>query len=345
MSIIKKISESYKVQKLIRSVKKKIQKTQDCIDARPIKEELPRFDELSFKEKVESLDNGTFKNKLLSFLEDGYLVVEQSVSAAVVDNAVTAFYNWKERNASKMLPEFYKYNGLLERVMTIHSAIPEFKALFAENTSLSYQDFLFPQETVLLTSLFFEVGSEQDIHRDEPLFWTQPAHYYFGTWLALEDTDASNGPLIVIPGSHKINPNLINRLKIANQKYDDLKKIDPADSFLWENYQKEIQNLCEANGLSKKEVHVKKGDTIIWHPLLAHGGAAVKDQHRTRLSFVMHTIPYEVPVFGTNIFFNPGEKVKIKARLQYEVLNNRKMVYHNYLRIAGRTDFDFSNFK
>jgi phytanoyl-CoA hydroxylase len=345
MSIIKKINQSYRIQKLVRSVKKKIQKAQDRIDAKPIKEELPRFDELSFKKKVESLDNGTFKNNLLSFLEDGYLVVEQSVGADVVDNAVIAFYNWKKRNASKMLPEFYKYNERLDRVSTIHSAIPECKALFAENTSLPYLDFLFGQETVLLTSLFFEVGSEQDIHRDEPLFWTQPAHYYFGTWLALEDTDANNGPLIVIPGSHKINPNLIDKLKIANQKYDDLKKIDPADSFLWENYQKEIQNLCVASGLSKKEVHVKKGDTIIWHPLLAHGGAAVKDQQRTRLSFVMHTIPYEVPIFGMKIFFNPAEKVRTKARLRYETLNNRKMVYHNYLRISNRTDFDFSKFK
>lgn len=342
---MKSLTNSYRFRKTVKSLKKKIHAVQDKLEAKPIKEQLPYFDSQAFRNKVDALDSGIFKDKLLGFLEDGYMVVEQSVSAKIIDNAVAAFYEWKQRNASKMLPEFYKYNKHLDRVMNIQSAIPSFKAFFAENSSLSYQDFLFQRETVMLTSLFFEVGSEQDIHRDEPLFWTQPAHYYFGTWLALEDTDSNNGPLIVIPGSHKINPALIDKLKIAGQKYDDLKKIDPLDSFLWENYQKEVQQLCQTNGLTRKEVHVKKGDTIIWHPLLAHGGASVKDQQRTRLSFVMHTVPHEVPVFGIKVFFNPAEKVKTKARLTYENINNRKLVYHDYLRIAGRTDVDFSNFK
>ena len=61
-------------------------------------------------------------------------------------------------------------------------------------------------ETALYTSLLFERGSQQKLHRDSPLFVTRPEGCYLGVWAALEDTDGENGPLLVVPGSHRLPP-------------------------------------------------------------------------------------------------------------------------------------------
>lgn len=241
-----------------------------------------------------------------------------------LNNAINDFHAWKEWNKTKFLDSFYNTDGNnLKRVLNIQNVLPSFKQLVYNNKALKHQDFLFQNATSLYSSLFFEIVSAQEIHRDEPYFWTQPAHSYFGTWLALEDTYDNNGPLIVIPGSHKLNPLMIDKIKIAHQKYDDLKKINYLDEGLWNEYQREIKKLCFGNGLQLKEVYVKKGDTIIWHSLLAHGGAKIKYATRTRLSFVFHTTPHDTPVTQINTFFNPEAMVKMKAGYKYESQNGR----------------------
>jgi ectoine hydroxylase-related dioxygenase (phytanoyl-CoA dioxygenase family) len=93
---------------------------------------------------------------------------------------------------------------------------------------------VFEKRTCLHSSLFFEVGSAQDIHRDIPLFWTNPANSYFGTWLALEDTDADNGPLLVVKGSHKLP--LLDRAKITSEVYSNFNDIKDIDDDLWNIY-------------------------------------------------------------------------------------------------------------
>jgi ectoine hydroxylase-related dioxygenase (phytanoyl-CoA dioxygenase family) len=94
-------------------------------------------------------------------------------------------------------------------------------------------------------------------------------------------------------------------------------------------------------GLFAEEVYVEKGDTIIWHPLLAHGGAKYKDLSRTRLSFVVHTTPDNVPVFHTDVFFNPGKKVQ-KFKDAYRKVGDRNVSYGK-LSIGHKDDFDFGS--
>lgn len=310
-----------------------------------IEEKLPVFDQKEFKDLVEKLEEGAFKKNILFFIQNGYVIINNSVSTERIDNAVNEFNSWKQRNGHKFLDTFFKTGNLLDRVINIQSNLPAFKELFAFNSSLEYQDFLFQTKTCFYTSLFFEIGSAQDIHRDEPYFWTQPAHNYFGTWLALEDTDETNGPLIVVPGSHKLVPELIDKMKIVNDKYPDLEKINPSDMELWFGYQSELQKLCTENGLEIIEVHVKKGDTIIWHPLLAHGGAQIKDAKKTRMSFVVHTTPHDIPVFGLDVFYNPDKEVKLNSGFSYETINGREIPIHGGMNIGHKDNFDYSTLK
>lgn len=305
-----------------------------------IKEQKARFETRGFLEKTRRLEDPFLREHALNVIERGFTVVPASCSSEHVDAAAQSFLDWKQRNSSRFLPTFYKFDDKLDRIVCLHATLPEFQPLFTKNRSLLVQDYLFQDETVLYTSLFFEVGSAQDIHRDIPLFWTKPANMYFGTWVALEDTDSGNGPLLVIPGSHRLP--LLDRDAIAREKYTDLTQIEDMDTALWDKYQGQIAQISREQGLAVEEVHVRKGDTIIWHPLLAHGGAAIADRGRTRLSFVVHTTPRNVPVFHTDVFFNINRRVSNKARTTYDEVDGRQLMRSTMTVGHSHKDFDFA---
>jgi phytanoyl-CoA hydroxylase len=127
---------------------------------------------------------------------------------------------------------------------------------------------------------------------------------------------------------------------MATSIYDDMGDIKDIDDDLWNIYQKEIADTCAKMGLTQQEVYVNKGDTIIWHPLLAHGGAPYRDLTRTRLSFVIHTTPDYVPVFHTDVFFNPEKRVVKFKKGDYRKVKDR-LVSIGKFSIGHGHDYDF----
>jgi ectoine hydroxylase-related dioxygenase (phytanoyl-CoA dioxygenase family) len=280
------------------------------------------------------------RSSTLEEIEKGFTVVSGSVAPEVLDAAREDFRQWKHRNAPKFLPSFYKYDDRIDRIINLHAVLPSFRKLFAASRALAVQDYLFGNETVLYTSLFFETGTQQDIHRDIPFFWTSPAYLYFGTWTALESTDGDNGPLLVIPGSQRLP--LMDRDAMARQVYDNLADIKDIDGALWDIYQARIRSLSAEAGLKAEEVHVRNGDTIIWHPMLAHGGAPIRDKRRTRLSFVVHTTPKDVPVFRSKVFFDVKRRVSSKPEWSYDRVEGRLLNASNTLSVGHSHDgYDF----
>jgi ectoine hydroxylase-related dioxygenase (phytanoyl-CoA dioxygenase family) len=297
------------------------------------------FERPEFLAGANAIEDPVVREHVVRIVTDGYTVIPASVDERLIDEALTAFHDWKARN-SEALKAFCKFDDKLDRIINIQETLGVFKQLFTRNrTALAVQDYLFQGDTCLYTSLFFEVGTQQAVHRDIPLFWTKPANYYFGTWLALEDTDTANGPLLVVPGSHKLP--LLDREAIARRKYANLSDIKDIDEDLWDMYQSSLQKLCSERGLPTLEVHVRKGDTIIWHPLLVHGGAAITDKARTRRSFIVHTTPVHVPVFHNDVFFDPNRRVRKESGWKYETFEGRHLTAGT-MSIGHGHAFDFS---
>ena len=63
---------------------------------------------------------------------------------------------------------------------------------------------LYRREPFPFQTLNFEVGTQQGVHNDAIHFHAIPHRFMCGVWIALEDTDAENGPLFYYPGSHKL---------------------------------------------------------------------------------------------------------------------------------------------
>lgn len=254
---------------------------------------------------------------------EGYAVVSSAVDVTVCEEALRQVDALKKANAdivSKNADEF----GHLYRVVNLHLALDGLKHAFARNhRGLEICDQFFGEPTSLYTSLYYERGSEQDFHRDTPYFSTKPAGKYLGVWLALDDVDDGNGPLRVTPRSHTLPP--IDVEAMAAEVFPNPANIPSISMEGWNAYQGAVQKQAQEHGLGQKNVHVKRGDVIIWHPEMLHGGAPHINKARSRRSLVMHVTPVGVPVYHIDVFFNPSKKVSTRAGWSYEGFEGRKI--------------------
>ncbi len=255
------------------------------------------------------------RDNLRELIEEGYTIVRSSIEPNCIADVKKAFFEFKAHAKGLDLPTD---EGRHRRVVNLHCAVPELVDLFSKNKALKLLDYLFEEEASLYTSLFYEVGSSQDIHRDTPYFWTNPGYRYFGISVALEASDEHNGCLQVVPKSHFLKEE--DRGEVASQFYTNLNDVPDGDDRLWLEYHTRAQYSATSAGLSTIDVCVEAGDTIIWHPHTLHGGRVIADPKRTRLSLVMHSTPVNQAVYHHDGFFNPGASL---AQLQDKLLTTR----------------------
>lgn len=262
----------------------------------------------------------------LHLAEQGFVVVPAAVPAELCEAALAATDAFKARNAERVGPNLDEF-GRLYRVVNLHLAVPELAAAFEANgEGLGVCDEFFGEPAALYTSLYYERGSEQALHRDTPYFCTRPAGRYLGVWLALDDVDDDNGPLQVVPGSHRLPAIDLERLR--TEIFGD-RPVPPTSAEGWDAYQGLVQAQCRERGMHARNVHVQKGDVIIWHPEMLHGGAAHSNRQRSRRSLVMHVTPVGTPVYHMDVFYNPDSDVPSSPRWNYQTIGTRKMAAFN----------------
>ena len=243
------------------------------------------------------------KSHALEVVTKGYTVIRNALPKSVCDEAIAAFRAF-ERTNDHIFVENRDANGHYPRIINLHTAFPGLISLFTGNkTWLAVQDLLFGAPTALYTSIFYETGSQQPMHRDTPVFSTRPEYLYFGNTIYLEPAGDENGCLEVLEGGHTI-PEL-DREAMALRRYGSLENIPSLDNDIWMEYQDTVTANGVAKGLPIQKLYVEAGDTLIWHPQLPHRGSPIKDSSRTRFSWVVHTTPVGVPVYHQNVFFNP----------------------------------------
>ena len=163
----------------------------------------------------------------------------------------------------------YKLNNLFGRRAEIRRVAlsPKLRKVFEE---------LLEGEPMICNSLNFERGSQQEYHIDT---WYMPPpveNRMIAAWFAIDDVDASNGPLSYYPGSHKIPG-----YRFSHGRLNEIRAERPAcDAYL--------RSEIEKRGLKPVEFHGKRGDVFIWHAQLLHAGRPILDMGRTRKSLVVH---------------------------------------------------------
>jgi hypothetical protein len=166
-----------------------------------------------------------------------------------------------------------------------HSLLIE--AIEREERLTSLLGFILGKKVIPFQTINFLRGSEQKAHSDSIHMTTYPLGYLIAVWIALEDVNEANGPLFYYPGSQKM-PYLLNSDFNEGATKFRLGKHDYRD------YESALRERVEREGYEKKFFLANKGDLLVWHANLVHGGSPVLDPSLTRKSMVIHYFAEDV---------------------------------------------------
>ncbi|HEY8504074.1 MAG TPA: phytanoyl-CoA dioxygenase family protein, partial [Gemmataceae bacterium] len=197
----------------------------------------------------------------------GYYIFDPEIPERILDQAIA---DVRDR------PEVTKD---LHHGSRVFDGWPESRAIKAIATAPKVLRVLrqfYGREPLPFQTLNFPIGTEQRLHSDTIHFHSDPPTYMCGVWVALEDIDADNGPLVFYPYSHKLPE--VTMEDVSDQP-------GPAHYHKYEDY---IERLIAESGLEPKYATLKKGQALVWAANLIHGGSPQRDKSRTRHSQVTH---------------------------------------------------------
>lgn len=268
-------------------------------------------------------------DKLRTWDQNGYVVLEKIIPEEMIDKFWDDFqelvknpekYDLSVRidleefkpNQERNIKEFPKKAllGKYVKINDFHNSSVAGKKLMAHPYIVSFLEAIFNEKVVVMQSLIFMYGSQQPTHQDFPWVTAKIASHLAAAWIALEDIKIDSGPLYYYIGSHRIPK--------FNFGSGILYKPDSTKSPL--EFADYLDKTCTEHQLPKETLLIKKGDVLIWHAALAHGGSMISNPDQTRKSFVCHystqtALPYhrahvnDVPVAqdynGISIYNNP----------------------------------------
>jgi ectoine hydroxylase len=213
------------------------------------------------------------QQQLQQWSANGFLHITQHFSSQQVEEVNKAV---DELITQKKLPLTHD-NKLVQG--SRHSIV--IKQMMQDEGLKKILSFILAKEVVPFQTLNFVKGSGQRAHSDSIHMTTYPLGYLIAAWIALEDIHPDSGPLFYYRGSHQL-PYLLNDdfenystgLKLGNREYSD--------------YEDLTEEILSQQQFAKEVFLPKKGDVLIWHANLIHGGSPVINPSLTRKSMVVH---------------------------------------------------------
>jgi Phytanoyl-CoA dioxygenase (PhyH) len=217
---------------------------------------------------------------------DGYLIldsvgIEPATLDAIVDDLEELYGDIREEGGVTYAKR---------RIRDAWRISPNVKALALAPDALQMLEAFYERKPIPFQTLNFRVGSQQAPHSDTLHFNTMPSGYMCGIWVALEDIDMDNGPVVFYPGSHKLPEVTMQDVGVRPEKSE------------YHHYERYIAELMEEKGFAPEYATIRKGQALLWAANIVHGGSKVKDPKRTRHSQVTHYFfegcRYYVPLFS-----------------------------------------------
>lgn len=157
---------------------------------------------------------------------------------------------------------------------------PNVRRIAANAQILQLLSTLYGRRAWPFQTLNFPVGTQQNFHSDSVHFSSMPERFMCGVWVALEDVDVDNGPLVYYPGTHK--------WPIFTNEHLGMCVAETDRSIVANIYEQVWSGLVDAAGIKPAYFHARKGQALIWAANLLHGGAEHRNPDRTRWSQVTH---------------------------------------------------------
>lgn len=231
--------------------------------------------------------------KLSRFSSQGYLTFSLDVEPQVYDDIeATVAALWRDK------PDHvaFAYQSILKpfacadevtdrrpsyRIADLHSVSQGALQLYLNRRVFDFVEQVLGAPAVATQSLYFEYGSQQALHRDPVFVQTQPPSHLVAAWIALEDIDPRSGPLVYVPGSHRLP---YYQLAAGEHRFDHKRHGEPEIRAMEEF---DRQQMRDAK-LAVEPFTPRRGEVLLWHHSLLHGGSTPEIPVLTRKSFVVH---------------------------------------------------------
>ena len=207
-----------------------------------------------------------------AMMRDGFIVLEDRIPSEVCDRFVAEVK--AEIDAGRLVYE----PGSSTRLHQTHR-LPTGNQIWKYPPVVEFLKQWFGDLPVACQTLFYFNGSEQRAHQDTIHLTSFPAGFMCGVWVALEDVQDDSGELFVYRGSHGLP-----RLYVADLGLPKVKE----DYSAYARFDDEIERLLSLGGYERVVYRPKKGEILVWHENLAHGGGRRLDRSKTRTSVVSH---------------------------------------------------------
>jgi phytanoyl-CoA hydroxylase len=230
---------------------------------------------------------------LRRFADDGYFITRLDLPAEAaqgIDEDVDRLWRERPHNISFAYdspPLRFSQADETEqrrpryRIHDLHAVSPAARRIYLDPTLARYASLILDAEAVATQSLYFEYGSQQALHRDSVVVPTPVLGELLASWTALEDIDPRSGALVYVPGSHKLP---WFEFAPGRYVYDPTVMGEPEVRAAMKFYDRTLA----ASGLEMHTFTAKRGEVLLWHSALLHGGGPVADERLTRKSFVVH---------------------------------------------------------
>lgn len=244
-------------------------------DFKKVEAQFPRREKSDSIPQTEFYKNQTPENQqsLSTFFDNGYSIVKNFISEDEADQINSEIQKLLDNNEIH-----FKYGNKL--MFALHKS-EIIKKIGLEKSLLEFLDLLLDGKTKLFQSINFINGSQQKTHSDSIHMTTFPLGGLIGVWIALEDIKADQGALHYYPGSHKLP-------YYMNSDYDNEGNFLMLGKKGNKGYENMLQDKVKELKIQKEVFECKKGDMLIWHANILHGGEPHTNKDKTRKSMVFH---------------------------------------------------------
>jgi hypothetical protein len=250
-------------------------------------------------------------DRLRFWIRNGYVILEKAIPASIVDKAAGdldrayagALPGLKfecHAVAPGHIPWRPELNPHPAKALDIHHFSPAIRNLMFADAITDFLGLIFESKAFASQTLGFLRGSAQEGHQDSAYVVYSIPRQFAATWTALEDVTLGAGELFYYPGSHRFEDFLYE---------DHFKSVSEAQRMtgatgMRETVERHVQSLeerAQSRGIPKLPFAAKKGDVLVWHADLVHGGNPVSHVV-TRKSIVTHYCPKHLaPLFSEHV--------------------------------------------